>query len=179
MPKNQKGAIICKSRYGAARQYAEWLGDRLDLPIFDPDTDAPQLKDYDYLVIGTSVYVGKMLLKKWLDHHKDELSARKIFYFVVCATPGTEKNKQQKIIRDNIPPNLINEPSTFFLPGRLKIRQLSWRDWLILQLGARMEKDPQKKAAMRHDMDGMNIDYLDPLIQAVRTFVTQDNQVAV
>jgi len=42
-----------------------------------------------------------------------------------------------------------------------------------------MEKDPQKKAAMRHDMDGMNIDYLDPLIQAVRTFVTQDNQVAV
>lgn len=169
MSSTLKGAVICKSRYGATRQYAEWVGDRLDLPVFDADEDILQLKNYDYLVIGSSVYMGKMLIKKWLVNHKDELGSKRSFFFVVCATPDSEKDKQQKIVRDNIPSGLANERSIFFLPGRLILRRLSWRDRLILRLGARLEKDPQKKAAMRHDMDGMDLQYLDPLIYAARS----------
>lgn len=173
-----KGAIICKSRYGAARQYAEWIGDRLDLPIFDPDTDKPQLKDYDYLLIGSSVYVGKMLIRNWLVKHKDEISSKRLFFFVVCATPGTEKVKRQKIITDNIPAGLIDDHDIFFLPGRLIISKLSWMDRLLLRLGSRMEKDPQKRAAMRQDMDGMDRRHLAPLIDSVKstehTFTKKD-----
>jgi len=179
MSQTLKGAIVCKSRYGAARQYAEWLGDRLDLPIFDPDTDTPKLNTYDYLLIGSSVYVGKMLIKKWLDHHKEEISTKKLFFFVVCATPGSEKDKQQKIIHDNIPSDLVDEQSIFFLPGRLTISKLSWRDRLLLRLGSRMEKDPKKKAAMQRDMDGMNVKYLDPMIEAAKALTEHDSQVAV
>ena len=169
MSSTLKGAVICKSRYGATRQYAEWLSDRLDLPVFDSDEDILQLKNYDYLVIGSSVYVGKMLIKKWLVNHKDEFGNKRLFFFVVCATPGTEKDKQRKIVTDNIPAGIVDDQHIFFLPGRLILRRLSWRDRLILRLGAALEKDPRKKAAMRHDMDGMDLQYLDPLIHAARS----------
>jgi len=171
-----KGAIICKSRYGATRQYAEWLGDRLDLPIFDPDTDRPQLKSFDYLLIGSSVYMGKMLIRNWLVKHKDELDTKKIFFFVVCATPASEKEKQEKIATDNIPAELMDEQSVLFLPGRLIIDKLSWMDRWILRLGARLEKDPQKKATMHHDMDGMDRRYLEPLIDSVNALITSQPQ---
>lgn len=169
MSPQMKGAVICKSRYGATRQYAEWLGGRLDLPVFDADEDALRLKDYDYLIIGSSVYVGKMLIRKWLVSHKDELAVKKLFLFVVCATPDTERVKQQKTVTDNIPAGIVNDRHIFFLPGRLIVRRLSRRDRLILWLGSRLEKDPQKKAAMRHDMDGMQLQRLDPLIYAARS----------
>lgn len=171
MSTQMKGAVICKSRYGATRQYAEWIGDRLDLPVFDADEDILQLKNYDYLIIGSSVYMGKMLIKKWLAEHKDALQGKQIFFFVVCATPGSESDKQKKIIKDNLPAGLVNDKVIFFLPGRLVIGRLSWKDRLILRLGARLEKDPRKKAAMQHDMDGMELRYLEPLIQAAKTFI--------
>ena len=77
MSSTLKGAVIGKSRYVATRQYAEWVGDRLDLPVFDADENILQLKNYDYLVIGSSVYMGKMLIKKWLVNHKDELGSKR------------------------------------------------------------------------------------------------------
>ncbi len=62
-----KGAIIYRSKYGSTQQYAEWLGDRLNLPVFDPTTITPQqLANYDYLLIGSPIYIGKMLIRKWL-----------------------------------------------------------------------------------------------------------------
>ena len=176
MSQTLKGAIICKSRYGATRQYAEWLGDRMDLPIFDPDTDKPQLKDFDYLLIGSSVYMGNMLIKNWLAGHKHELGSKKIFFFVVCATPDAEKDKQKKIATDNIPAGLLDDRSVFFLPGRLIINKLSWTDRLFLRLGAGLEKDPKKKAAMRHDMDGMDRRRLDPLIESAKAFIASQTQ---
>ncbi|MBN9385570.1 MAG: hypothetical protein J0H74_32755 [Chitinophagaceae bacterium] len=175
MSTQPKGAIICKSRYGATRQYAEWLGAHLDLPIFDPDIDRPQLKEYNYLLIGSSVYMGKMLIKDWLLTHRGELNSKKLFFFVVCATPNTEKDKQRKIAKDNIPAELAEDRVIFFLPGRLIISRLSWKDRLFLRLGARLEKDPRKKAAMRHDMDGMDLRYLDPLIDAVKATQSTKN----
>jgi hypothetical protein len=47
MNTSQKGAIICKSRYGATRQYAQWFSDKLSLPVYDPDKDHLSLKAYD------------------------------------------------------------------------------------------------------------------------------------
>lgn len=168
MTPHSKGAIICKSRYGATRQYAEWLGDDLHLRIFSPEEiDPVQLAQYDHLLIGTSVYIGKMLIKDWLKRYASILGDKKLFLFVVCATPSSEKEKQDQIIRANVPEGLIDKGSIFFLPGRLNIRQLSWKDRLILRMGARLEKDQHKKAAMTRDIDAVKRENISGILNAV------------
>jgi menaquinone-dependent protoporphyrinogen IX oxidase len=156
MSLTKKGALIYSSRYGATRQYAEWIGQQLQIPLMDVDELYPrELDGFDYLVLGTSVYIGKMLIKGWLRDHSAELQDKQLVLFVVCGTPSSERPKQEQIVRDNVPKGLIPMENIFFLPGRLTIRDLTWKDRLLLKMGARMEKDPSKKAAMLHDIDGV------------------------
>ncbi len=56
--------IIYTSKYGATRQYAEWLGNELNLSQAHPEAiTGAQIERADYLVIGTPVYFGKFRIK--------------------------------------------------------------------------------------------------------------------
>ena len=172
-----KGAIIYQSRYGATQQYAGWIGSQLHLPVFNLcNISAEQLEQYDYLLIGTSVYIGKMLIKDWLKHHAATLQYKKLFLFVVCATPSSERQKQLQIVKDNVPDDLIAAEEIFFLPGRLKIHELTLVDRCFLRMGAKLEKDKRKKEAMTHDIDAVKIENIAPFAKAVETFRVQAEQ---
>lgn len=59
-----KGIIIFKGKYGATGQYAEWLGKELGLPVFTPDNYRTEdIINCDFVIIGSSVYMGKLQLK--------------------------------------------------------------------------------------------------------------------
>jgi len=169
-----KGLIIYKSKYGATQQYAEWISRQLRLPIADPDIiSSNDLTTYDFLVIGTSVYIGKMLLRNWIKKNRTALQGKKLFLFVVCATPASQGAKQRQILESNIPQGLFRQDQVFFLPGRLRIQQLSWRDRFLLKMGARLEKDPHKKEAMLRDIDAVKSEHLNALLQAARQFIPE------
>ena len=60
-----KGVIVYKGKYGATRQYAEWLGAELKLAVQQAeDLTKEKLSLFDYIIMGSSVYVGKLLMKK-------------------------------------------------------------------------------------------------------------------
>jgi len=166
-----KGAIIYRSKYGSTHQYAEWLSERLDLPVFDPTTITPQqLAGYDYFLIGSPIYIGKMLIRKWLEKHREPLTGKKIFLFIVCGTPVSQKEKIQQIAEANIPRWLIRKEDVFFVPGRVIMRKLSFLDRLLLKMGARAEKDPQIRAGMQKDSDRTSPSYLKEIIAAAEKF---------
>ncbi|MFT3855935.1 MAG: flavodoxin domain-containing protein [Ilumatobacteraceae bacterium] len=162
MADTPRGAVICKSKYGATRQYAEWLGDKLKLPVFDPDTEFVRLMSYDYLLIGSSVYGGKLLISPWLDNHKQELKDKNIFFFVVSAVGADETDEQTKIIRNNLPPGLADHRRVYFLPGRLLLHRLTWKDRLALRLGVMRSANK-----MRLEEDGVDIRFLAEILQDV------------
>jgi len=169
----RKGALIYSSRYGATRQYAEWIGQQLQIPAMDIDELYPgELERFDYLVLGTSVYIGKMLIKGWLHRHLEQLRSKQLVLFVVCGTPSSERQKQEQIVRDNVPEGLIPLEKIFFLPGRLSIGELSWKDRLLLKMGARLEKDLVKKAAMSHDIDGVKKENITGVVNGAKTIVS-------
>jgi len=162
------GCIIYKGKYGATRQYAEWASEELQLPLFKPENlETGKLVSSGFVLIGSSVYMGKLLMKDWLHRHVGALKNKKLYLFIVCGTPDSDSAKQQKIIHDNIPAPLLRTSAIFFLPGRLIRDQLSWKDALFLKMGARLEKDPVKKQAMLHDIDGVKKGNMEPLLQAV------------
>lgn len=166
-----KGAIIYKGKYGATRQYAEWLGQELLLPVYELETTtASLLGSYDYIIAGASVYAGRLQNKSWLKHFGKILKSKKLFLFIVCATPASEKEKLNGIIKANIPHALIGHADTFFLRGRMVMSKLSWIDRLVLRLGASLEKDPATKKAMLTDFDSVKKDNLKSLVHAISAY---------
>ena len=74
-----KGIIIYKGKYGATQQYAEWAGKELNLPIATPENADPgTLAGYDFVAIGTSVYIGKFVINRWLKQQADILKNKKL-----------------------------------------------------------------------------------------------------
>jgi len=161
-----KGIVLYKGKYGATAQYASWIAEALYLPTVDIDLeDAGDLSKYDYMIIGSSVYVGKMLIKNWLRKNEAQLKDKKIFFFIVCATSNREKEQQDAILKENVPERLISSSEFFFNAGRVVISKLSLIDKFTVKMGALMQKDPVKKQTMLRGFDGVKRENINPLIK--------------
>ena len=161
------GLIIFQSKYGATAQYAAWLSEQLHWPAVSVDKlDNKQLDDAETVILGTSIYIGKALIRKWLSKHLDLLHGKRVFLFIVCGTPADRREELEKIREHVVPEALQLGTAPFFFPGRMLFRKLSWKDRLLLQLGARlMKKDGQKN--ILQDYDGMDKAVIRPLVSAV------------
>lgn len=169
-----KGIVIYKGKYGATRQYAEWIAAELGAPVTVPEKlNSEALADHDFVVIGGSVYVGKWQIGNWVRQNADLLQNKKLFVFIVCATPPDQYEKLQVIVRNNIPPALLKKCSIYFLHGRMILKKLSWTDRLFLKLGAKLEKDPVKKKEMLTDFDAVKRENIDALIAEIKSFRKQ------
>jgi menaquinone-dependent protoporphyrinogen IX oxidase len=165
-----KGIILYKGKYGATRQYANWIGEALHWPLFTPEQLLDETIDAtDVVVIGSSVYAGRLTLHAWLRKHAHQLLRKKVFLFIVCATPADKKEVLEQIARHNIPALLQDRVNVFFLRGRLVINDLNWIDKLMLKLASGATKDPDEKQRMIHGFDAMNKENVLPLVQAVNT----------
>ena len=164
-----KAIIAYKGKYGATSQYAHWLGEELQTPVIEAeDLSAEILSLYDEIIIGSSVYVGKLQVREWLKRNATLLESKRVFFFIVCATSPNEKQKVKEIIRNNIPDSLKNEKDIYFLPGRMIKKNLSWIDRFTLKMGAMLQKDPATRKAMLQDFDSVRREHLSPLIRSVQ-----------
>ena len=164
------GIVIYKSKYGATARYAQWVSAELKLPYFEIDEiDDGDLDEYDHVILGTSVYMGRMLIKKWLKNNLKELGNKKIYLFVVCGTPLEQKDKLNSYVTASVPEEIRNKCDIFFLPGKLKKGELSWLDLFALKMGARVAKSAEVKKAMLTDYNKVKKENLAELIIAVNS----------
>jgi menaquinone-dependent protoporphyrinogen IX oxidase len=165
-----KGVVIYKGRYGATAQYASWIGNILQVPVYENDElNNARLNEFDYVIAGTSVYVGKLLLANWINSHEKILSSKKLFLFVVCATPSAEVDELNNLIEKNISPGLQKTMKVFFLRGRMIKSKLSVIDRVVLHMGAWLQKDQSEKEKMLTDFDDVRQENLVPVLNAIRT----------
>jgi len=166
-----KGIIIYKSKYGATKQYADWLSELLHLPTVESDNiNTNNLQAYNFIVLGSSVYIGKLLIRQWLKENQEVLQNKKVFLFVVCGTPSDKKDKLDKIVRDNIPAEIKNRCEIFFLRGRIRRSALSWSDRFLLKIGALMAQNPNDKKNMSAEYDAVEKENLVPLLNAISIY---------
>lgn len=167
------GIIVYKGKYGATRQYAQWLGHQLNLPVYT--TDELQKKEIslcDFMIIGTSVYIGKLQISQWLRSNLDLIRGKKIFFFQVAGTPPEEKEKLEAYIRSGVPAEIRQDCEFFYYTGKMAIRELSWTDRFMLKMGARLTKDPAAKKAMLTDYNQVKQENISSLVNAVKNFRT-------
>lgn len=164
-----KGIIVHKSKYGATRQYAEWLAAELKLPVSAAENITPeQLVQYDLIIGGGSVYEGRWLLRKWLLRHAHSLKEKKLVLFIVCGTPPHDKETLDEIARKNIPAHILNTTPVYFLHGRMAVKDLTWGDRAMLRIGAWLMQDPVKKKEMLQDFNDVKKENIASLLKAIR-----------
>jgi menaquinone-dependent protoporphyrinogen IX oxidase len=162
-----KGIVLYKSKYGATRQYARWIGDELNLPVLETDAVQPaKLASCDTVVLGSSVYIGKLLIRRWLKVNAHALAGKTIILFVVCGTPAHKRAELERTIRASLPLELLESSRVFFLPGKLVVKDLSWMDRFMLKMGAKLTKDPDAKKGMLTDYDDVKKEQLADLLAA-------------
>jgi menaquinone-dependent protoporphyrinogen IX oxidase len=166
-----KGLVIYKGKYGATKQYAMWIGQELQLSVASADRfPVDELPKYDYFILGSSVYIGKLEIKRWLRKNSDILVNKRIFFFQVAASPAGEIEKRETYNKASVSPDLLKKIEFFYLPGRMIMRNLSGWDRFMLKMGARLTKDPLEKKAMLTDFDHVKKENILPLIDAIRAF---------
>lgn len=161
------GLIIYKGKYGATRQYAVWLGSALELPVMPAGTEtAQQLQDAGFVILGTSIYIGKLQLKSWIKENGNILANKKLYLFLVTGTPLDEKEKLLSYIDSNIPEEIRKKCKCFFFPGKLEFGKLSWIDKLLLKVGAWLSKGSKNEIPLA-DYNRVDRRHIDGLVQAV------------
>ena len=169
-----KSVIIYKGKYGATRQYAEWLGEALHLPLKTPEElQEEDIKMHDFIIMGSSVYIGKLLIRNWVKEHAAVLKSKKLILFVVCGSNNLKE--QEKIIKQNIPHGLLDPSHIFFLPGRLIQSKLSWKDRFMLKVGAMMVKAPEAKKFMLQDRDNVKKENINAIVSACSVALGTDS----
>lgn len=166
-----KGLVIYKGRYGATKQYAMWIGRALQLPVASSDRfPLDELCNYDYFILGSSVYIGKLEIRKWLRDNFRFLKGKKIFLFQVAAAPVDQKEKRQEFNKASLSTEISENIESFYLPGRMIMRNLSAWDRFMLKMGARLVKNPAEKKEMLTDFDHVKEEKVFPLVERVRSF---------
>ncbi|HRO47251.1 flavodoxin domain-containing protein [Agriterribacter sp.] len=169
-----KSVIIYKGKYGATRQYAEWLGTALHLPLkTQEELQEADIKAYDFIIVGSSVYIGKLLIREWIKQYAGVLKNKKVVLFVVCGSNNPKD--REKIIKQNVPDGLVDPSHIFFLPGRLIQSKLSWKDKFMLKVGAMLVKDPEAKKFMLQDRDNVKEENISAMISKIETLLAADN----
>jgi menaquinone-dependent protoporphyrinogen IX oxidase len=166
-----KGVVIYKGKYGSTKQYAGWIAEATGAEMLPPETlHRSMMDELQFIVVCSAVYMGKLLLKKWIKKNYQIFRDKKLFLVIVCATPSSEENKRKKILQDNIPDNLRGGLDVHFLPGRLIIERLSWKDRMFLRIGTWLEKDPIKKLAMKNNIDGVRKENVFDIIRKIESY---------
>lgn len=164
-----KGLVIYKGKYGATKQYAMWIGQELRLPVGSADRfPVDMLPDYDYFILGSSVYTGKLEIRHWLKKNYHLMKNKPIFLFQVAGAPVDQKEKRDGFNQVSVPINILDKMQVFYLPGRMLIRNLGTWDRFMLKMGARLTKDPVEKQQMLTDFDHVKKGHIFSLLESVR-----------
>jgi len=167
-----KGLVIYKGKYGATKQYAMWIGQELQLPVASADRfPVEELPNYDYFILGSSVYIGKLEIKDWLKKNFRVMQNKKIFFFQVAASPAEQIEKRESYNKASLLPTMVEKIQFYYLSGRMIMRNLSAWDRFMLKMGAKLTKDPVEKKTMLTDFDHVKKENALPVIEAVRAFI--------
>ena len=84
-----KGAIFYSGQYGSTAQYADWISEATGLPVFNIKHASVAPSEFDFLVLGSSVIIYKLTIRKWVAKHLPALLNRPVLLYTVSgAAPG-------------------------------------------------------------------------------------------
>jgi len=162
------GAIFFSGDYGSTAQYAKWIGEATGLPVFDVKNTNADPSNYDFLILGSSVIIYKLTIRKWMKKNLVDIKNKPIILFTVSGAPSGPK--LDSWIADSLPENLTSQMEHVALRGKLDIKKIGWWVRLILRIGAWKNEDPESKKHELEGFDFMDKSSIEPIKRLVQQF---------
>ena len=163
------GSIIFSGQCGSTAQYADWIGEATGLPVFDVDDADADPSNYDFLVLGSSVIIYKLTIRKWVLRNLSSLQNKPIILFTVSGAPSGPK--LDGWVADSLPKETTMQMAHFALRGRMDPKKLGWWTSLILKIGAWKNDDPEAKRQELEGFDFMDKSSINPILKRVHNFI--------
>jgi menaquinone-dependent protoporphyrinogen oxidase len=130
-----KVLILYGSKYGATRTIAEKIAAGFKgATVTDLKNANPGLSNYDYIIIGSSLYAGtaRKEVKDFVRQHSGILKQKQVVLFLSGLSPESVDNL--KIFEANFTPELVSAATaTFFLGGIFDPAKVGKMDKLIFK----------------------------------------------
>ncbi len=163
-----RGAIFFSGRYGSTAQYAAWISEATGLRAFDVNDAGADPSKYDFLVLGSSVIIYKLTIRKWVKANWGGIDNKPVILFTVSGAPAGPK--LDGWIADSLPERLISRMEHVALRGRMDPEKFGWWVRLLLRVGAWMSEEDQTKREELEGFDYMDKFAIEPIKQLVQRF---------
>lgn len=168
------GIILYQSKYGATKQYVDWLKEETGYDCIETKNAKFELvQKYDVLVLGGGVYASGIAGLHFLKKNIDRLTDKKIAVFAVGASPYDEKAIMQ--IRELHFKDALSVVPLFYCRGAWDEEQMSFGDRTLCKMLHKAvakqnpeEYEPWQKALMcaaGQKCDWTDRKYLKPLLE--------------
>ena len=162
------GAIYFSGKYGSTAQYANWIGEATGLPVYDVNEENADPAKYDFLILGSSVIICKLTIRKWVKQNLGTIDNKPVILFTVSRAPaGSELDAW---IADSLPESFTSKMQHVALRGKLDPNELSWWVRLILKIGTCKNDDPEAKKQELKGFDFMDKSAVEPIKKLIQQF---------
>ncbi|PKL00382.1 MAG: hypothetical protein CVV56_06585 [Tenericutes bacterium HGW-Tenericutes-1] len=169
-----KNIVLYKSKYGNTLQYATWLSETLGYELRDfKDFKKREIKNYQTIIFGSGVYMGKMnKLKKVLKWFNE----KPIIIFACAGNLNVEKDIEE-IKKANFTLEQLKYHHFFYLPGgvdftKLKGLMKSMVKFFINMIEKKQDKTPDEIAILdgyKHPSHYVDKKYIEKIVNYVQT----------
>ncbi|MEI7604392.1 MAG: flavodoxin domain-containing protein [bacterium] len=126
-----RALIIYKSKYGTAKQYAEWIKEEVEADIFSiDDFNISEIQAYDKIIIVSATYMGVIKADKFLIENWNLLKDKKVYLVAVglVFTEDAVKTYEQipAFIRKNI--------QYIKIPGKIQYNRLNLFEKIMVKI---------------------------------------------
>jgi len=158
----KKIAVIYKSKYGATKQYAEWIAETLEASLFEvSNIKSSQLMDYDIVIYGGGLYADGINDIKFVT----KTPYKSLIVFTVgIFDPQT--SDYSAVLSKNFTPEELSKIKIFHLRGNIDYEKLSM---IHKGMVAVIKKLAEKKSPAERTSDdqfiletyGKKVDFID------------------
>ena len=173
-----KICVIYKTKYGTTKQYAQWIAESLEAPLFEASQVEPsQLSEYDVIIYGGGLYASGIIGVKLVT----ENPCKSLVVFTVgLANPDT--TDYSKILTLNFSQDLLAKIKVFHLRGGINYKELGFVDKTMMStlVNLKVKKIPKEERTEEDELMletyGDKIDFSDkttikPLIDYVKEII--------
>ncbi len=162
------GAIFFSGQYGSTAQYANWIGEATGLPVFDVNDASADPSKYEFLILGTSVIVYRLKIRKWVKANRAGIENKPTILFTVSGKQAGAK--LDGWVAASLPQTLLAQMEHVALRGRLDHAKISWWIRMFLKMGALMNTDPEARREELEGFDHMDRSSIAPILQLAERF---------
>lgn len=159
------GVVYYKTKYGATKQYAEWIAEDFGFELKDIGAGARPGSE-DVVVIGTSIMMGKLNAREWVGKHWPRIRDKKVVFFVVGGSKIGAKDRDEAVSK-SLAEEVLKNSALFHLRGRFDLNKTNFLLSKMIKMAMKSEEDPEVKREWTEGFDAVKKEDL----EVIKTYI--------